>query len=758
MRHYILLIFACLSTLNISAYNGRVTDVKNNPVIGATVSVMGKDSTIIAMTITDAQGLYTLDVSQFPATVRIESLGYKGQSLRLEQSPSSRVETVLEEDVYQLDTVVVTPEMMQHFDSHTSFRLPQKDLMRYSNFSQALNLVPFMMVTSSGNLSYKGNSNVILLLNGVQTTWEEIQSLRKEDINKVDVYENPPAQYALAGANAVINILTKRNLTGGNLSFNLRDSFSPLYGNNSFAGFYNYKQSRFSLMVCNSLARYHDVRTDETLQYEFDGQTYDKRKLGLDSPQRRDNNSITLGYMYHKPDKFQFNANLTTTFYKDTRDKWQDIEYRDEYQASGSQYLYNRYRKDALNLYFNKMWKDGRSLLLDVTGTLYDTKFRSNYQEWSLAFDSISNASAYTTDRKSVLSTLQYTMPSSWGQWTFGLRDSYHYAEQQNASQEITQKQQVLHGYAQLYGGKGKWNYQFILAAKYLNLKNQEETLWSKWYPAPSASLWFRPQKNVTFQFLYRYDADVPSTSLMSETEQWLDTHYVYKGNSTLTPYSNHQAYLTANLSSPHLNVSLLGLYSYSPKAIVNYFEATPLYILQTYANLKSKQEMGGQLVVDCFPLKDKSLKIGAVGIYIHHEGKELEGTSWSGYRYQFMAYVAYTLPKWECEVYYQYPGQTLNGQLITPRAEVLRLDVSYKPLPNMSVGLQWNQPFMKGFKEGEHTTESCLIQSYTTTNIRDYANMVCVKFAYNFSFGRQGKHPAQRVKNEDSDSGLLVK
>lgn len=38
------------------------------------------------------------------------------------------------------------------------------------------------------------------------------------------------------------------------------------------------------------------------------------------------------------------------------------------------------------------------------------------------------------------------------------------------------------------------------------------------------------------------------------------------------------------------------------------------------------------------------------------------------------MGYVAYT-PKWELEVYYQYPGQTLNGQLVTPRAEVLRLD-----------------------------------------------------------------------------------
>jgi hypothetical protein len=94
MRHYILLIFACLSTLNISAYNGRVTDVKNNPVIGATVSVMGKDSTIIAMTITDAQGLYTLDVSQFPATLpttsrladRIKHLRARFKELHTDQS------------------------------------------------------------------------------------------------------------------------------------------------------------------------------------------------------------------------------------------------------------------------------------------------------------------------------------------------------------------------------------------------------------------------------------------------------------------------------------------------------------------------------------------------------------------------------------------------------------------------------------------------------------------------------------------------
>ena len=60
----------------------------------------------------------------------------------------------------------------------------------------------------------------------------------------------------------------------------------------------------------------------------------------------------------------------------------------------------------------------------------------------------------------------------------------------------------------------------------------------------------------------------------------------------------------------------------------MNHFKETPDYILQTYTNLKSKKEAGGQVVVDYFPLKNKSLKIGAVGIYIHHHGTEKNGLS----------------------------------------------------------------------------------------------------------------------------------
>lgn len=88
----------------------------------------------------------------------------------------------------------------------------------------------------------------------------------------------------------------------------------------------------------------------------------------------------------------------------------------------------------------------------------------------------------------------------------------------------------------------------------------------------------------------------------------------------------------------------------------------------------------------------------------------------------------------------------------------MLRLSVAYKPIKNMSIGLEWNQPFMDSFSEGEHTTPGCIMQSDISNNIRDWSNMVFLSFSYNFSFGKQGKQPRQRIKNVDSDSGLLKK
>lgn len=97
----------------------------------------------------------------------------------------------------------------------------------------------------------------------------------------------------------------------------------------------------------------------------------------------------------------------------------QNINYVEDYSVYGKQDLFNKYDKNALNLYFQKIWNGGKSFLVDVTGTLYDTEFKSDYKEWHSEDETISSFSSYDTKRQSLLSTIQYSMPSKWetGLW-----------------------------------------------------------------------------------------------------------------------------------------------------------------------------------------------------------------------------------------------------------------------------------------------------------------------------------------------------
>ena len=157
--------------------------------------MLGKDSTVLLSVITDTLGYYQLAVKSYPAMVNVQSVGYQAQTFTLREEPASILKTSLREDQYQLKEVVVTSDMIRQYDSHTSYRISQKEIANYSNFGLALNTIPFLTVTTRGEMSYRGLPDVVVLLNGVRTSWQEIQALDKGDVSKVDVYENPPAQY-----------------------------------------------------------------------------------------------------------------------------------------------------------------------------------------------------------------------------------------------------------------------------------------------------------------------------------------------------------------------------------------------------------------------------------------------------------------------------------------------------------------------------------------------------------------------------------
>ena len=167
------------------AFKGKVVDTSNEPIIAATISVYTNDSVMQTNAITDTLGIYNLSNIQYPAKIVFRHLLYTEKTIYLTEEPKEMLNTLLEEKSNLLNEVTINAELVKHYENHTSYKMLQKDMANYSSFVQSMNVIPHMNITSKGSISYKGDSNVVLLLNGVATTHEELQSLSKEDISKV---------------------------------------------------------------------------------------------------------------------------------------------------------------------------------------------------------------------------------------------------------------------------------------------------------------------------------------------------------------------------------------------------------------------------------------------------------------------------------------------------------------------------------------------------------------------------------------------
>jgi iron complex outermembrane receptor protein len=95
---------------------------------------------------------------------------------------------------------------------------------------EVLQKSPGIWVNSDGAIRIKGNQSVTVMINDVvqRMTDEELaeylKSLRSEDISKIEVIENPPAEFEAAGAGGIIHIILKKarkdGLNGSVYSFN----------------------------------------------------------------------------------------------------------------------------------------------------------------------------------------------------------------------------------------------------------------------------------------------------------------------------------------------------------------------------------------------------------------------------------------------------------------------------------------------------------------------------------------------------------
>ena len=66
-------------------------------------------------------------------------------------------------------------------------------------------------VDPDGNVSIRGNGNVLLLLDGVPTNLGSINAIPSSNVASIDIITNPNASYDAEGTGGIINIVTKRD-------------------------------------------------------------------------------------------------------------------------------------------------------------------------------------------------------------------------------------------------------------------------------------------------------------------------------------------------------------------------------------------------------------------------------------------------------------------------------------------------------------------------------------------------------------------
>ena len=203
-----LLISAGLTSYAQEVLKGRVMDVENRPVAYANVALLSKaDSTVVSGTITGDDGTFAIAADD-DGILMVAMLGYETMYL----TPSEDILVILKEDSTMLEGAVSTGMMVKTRVTASSMvtEIQGTVLGNSGTVLEMLGKVPGM-ISKGDELEVLGKGSPVIYINGRKLQdMNELKQMRSEDVQNVEVINNPGAQYD-ATVSAVVRIKTMRH-------------------------------------------------------------------------------------------------------------------------------------------------------------------------------------------------------------------------------------------------------------------------------------------------------------------------------------------------------------------------------------------------------------------------------------------------------------------------------------------------------------------------------------------------------------------
>jgi len=394
-----------LSIINLSAQqqgqgsiSGTIFEkTYNKPLEFANVILKNNfDSTKFQGTVTGRKGEFSFDKLPFGNYKIIYSfIGFDKVetpvfTLNSKQAKLNIGKLYISESTASLGEVSITAQRSTYINSidRKTFNVGQDVMSKTGSVSDLLQNVPSVQVDIDGNVSLRGEGNVMFLINGKPSALmganyaAVLQQMPANSIEKIEIITNPSAKYKPDGTSGIINIVLKKDKSLG-----LNGMVSVNAGNdNRYNGNFSINYNPGKINVFGS----YSIRQDDRLRY-----TDDFRKHIISNPDTIDyfhvissDHSRPLSHIFRTGADYKINAyntiGITNNYnyrsfirHANNANLWQatDLTTTKDYDRSRRDPEFEK-DLDFSGNYVHSFTKEGHELTVD-----YTTSFSSEQED-----------------------------------------------------------------------------------------------------------------------------------------------------------------------------------------------------------------------------------------------------------------------------------------------------------------------------------------------------------------------------------------
>ncbi|SFW55875.1 outer membrane beta-barrel protein [Cellulophaga fucicola] len=570
----IISILGVLSAQAQSKISGLITE-QNIPLEYANVILYNQTlSKVVTGTISSKTGTYVFnDVVNGSYYIEVSMLGFKTTTSKVfELTTDKELNFSLSEEAESLNEVVVKSKrpVIRQTAEKLVVDLENSEMIN-SNLKDVMKRVPGVIVTNNG-ISYAGQNNIRILINGKTTDYMDMNTLLRDmpadNIARVEMVEQPGAEFDAAGSGPIINIILKKNVrlgTNGTVVGWVGEDEGVEYGTSASIGSYKNK------LNWQASAGYSSPtwREDLFIKRTVDGATYNQATIEPYNPKTArvsgsvdyyitEEHTIGVGVrnINTNSDRNSNSSNIITSNNGTDYLLSQNSFNRDQVVFNVNPYYEYKTEKQKLTVDFNFVdySNDNINTISSLEGSTvpYTNQRYLQDGEYQIKTYKVDYSKQFTKDFKLSFGSKYAAVDTDSDLMSFSENTNGEFTFNEAASNRFLVEENIFALYSKLNITSGEWSFSGGLRFEDSNTKGTSNTTnvtrerkISKLFPSASVSK--KLGESLSANVAYSYRISRPSYSTLNSFVTYYDPLSSDVGNENLKPAftNNYQFNLT---------------------------------------------------------------------------------------------------------------------------------------------------------------------------------------------------------------------